>query len=149
MPRYLGTRYFGPRYFAPRYYGGTVTVGTLEIYDGTVNIRPLGTPNLARGSDNAIELVGLRGELTGAYPADATVTFSLEDSAGNSVSGATNISMPIVQGLTGARTTYRGELPARMSATLALRIVYTLTVKAIDSQSNQREFAVACTVLPG
>lgn len=129
--------------------GSDAVAGTLEIYEGTINIRPLGAPDIARGSDNVIELVALHGELAGLYPPDATVVFSLTDPTGAPVSNATNITMAHVSGTTGSATTYRGELPASVSATLATRLIYTLTVTAIDASANKRVFELPCAVLPG
>jgi len=56
-------------------------------------------------NDQIIELSGLKDGLTGAYKASATVKATLKDSAGQSVTGITDLTMSYVSASSGI---YRG-----------------------------------------
>lgn len=74
-------------------------------------------------NDNVVELNGLKNISTDSYINSATVTFTLKDSDGDSVTGATNISMSYVASSDGI---YRGTLAD--TVTLSHNTLYTCEV---------------------
>ncbi len=71
----------------------------------------MATHKIAVASTNVLDLKGLKNQLTGEYPTDATVVVTLLDSNNAEVEGAESITASYVAGTTGSSTLYRAELP--------------------------------------
>lgn len=72
---------------------------------------------LKAGSTNIIELEDLFDRVDRTYQEGATVTATLKDADGNSITGATDVPLSQVTGTTGRDTLYRGEIPHTVGLT--------------------------------
>ena len=93
---------------------------------------------LVRRSTHLIEVVGLQDVEDGSYPTDATVLATLYDPSGNPVAAATGLTLTLVEGASGAATTYRGSIPKTVD--LSPSGNFTLRATATDVDGNAREF---------
>lgn len=95
---------------------------------------------LVIASTNTVTLKGLKDIITGLYPVNATVVLTaLLDTAGATVAGTANISMPYVSG-TGRSTIYRGVIPHTVTLVAGS---YTARVTVTDASGNVRRFDLA------
>jgi hypothetical protein len=93
-------------------------------------------------SDNLVRLDSLTNSSTGAFINTATVTFTLFDSTGTAVAGATSVTMPFVAGSNGR---YEGSITNAVSAGLTLNAQYRIDITATSGaiQLFRRISAVA------
>lgn len=82
---------------------------------------------ILRSNDNVIEIKDLKNKATGSYLNSATVTFTLKDSSGNTVSGADTVSMTYVSSSDGV---YRGTLADTVSLTQNALYTCEITINA-------------------
>ena len=82
-------------------------------------------------ADNLIEYDGMRRASDETYINDATVTFTLKDSNGNAVTGATTVAMAYVSGSDGK---YQGTLDS--TVTLTENAYYTVEFTATSGTLN-------------
>jgi hypothetical protein len=92
------------------------------------------------GNDHAIELRGLKDEISNDFLNAATVTVTLKDSAGANVSGA---SWPIAMTfITGTNGVYRATLPDELAIVDGRR--YTAVVVADGGANKRGQWNIPC-----
>lgn len=90
------------------------------------------------GSDNYIDLVGLKNDLSGEYYDDASVIVSVRTRRGVAVTGLTNIVAAHVVDTTGPTTTYRAFVDDTVTLPIGL---YEATVRASKNGIVLTEYA--------
>lgn len=98
--------------------------------------------HLYDGNDMVIELDGLKNEVTGEYINDATVTFTLKDADGVTVSGQSfPTAMPYVASSNGL---YRATLSDAVAITVGARYVVEINVDAGAGLTGKWELDAVC-----
>lgn len=97
---------------------------------------------LYKGNDMVIELDGLKNEVTGEYVNNATVTFTLKDAAGATVTGQSfPTAMPYV---TASNGLYRATLSDAAAVVVGTRYVVEINVDAGGGLNGKWELDAVC-----
>ena len=102
----------------------------------------IGEDNLVYWGDPNVPNSGLYDSYTGAFINDATVTFTLKDSGGSAVSGATSVSMDYISGTRGC---YIGVLEDGVSLTADATYYLEITATASGDRVGFRRLTYTAT----
>jgi len=92
------------------------------------------------GADNDVYWDALRFSKNGTYINDATMTFTLKDSAGVNVTGAVSVAMTYQ---TASNGDYVGVLPSSVTAALTDGAAYEFVITATNYNLQRRKWDVA------